>query len=111
MSDIPLEVKAQIQAFEDEEAKKAVERASEGGSRLHKKDLRENAYRRQMTAKDIKDMARPRGITLETGGGRHGCHLIAPDGSFRPLPVHPGNLATGTCCSLVAWIKQFPIKK
>lgn len=64
-----------------------------------------------MTKRDIEGLARKRGIILETGGGRHGCHLIAPDGSFRPLPDHPGNLATGTCCSLINWIKQFDIIK
>lgn len=108
MSEIPPEVKAQMQAFKAAEAQRAGERAS---GRVGKKDLRESAPRRQMNARGIERLARERGITVETGRGRHGCHLIAPDGSFRPLPDHPGNIATGTCCTLVKWIEQFPIKK
>lgn len=111
MSDIPPEIEAQIQAFKAEEAKRADERAPAKAGRLRKKELRESAHRRQMTAGDIERLAKQRDITVETGGGRHGCHLIAPDGSFRPLPKHPGNLATGTCCALMGWIEGFPIKK
>lgn len=109
MSDIPPEVRAQIQTFKNEEAERARERASGEVGRPRKKDLRESAPRRQMNARGIEGLARRRGITVETGGGRHGCHLVAPDGSFRPLPDHPGNLATGTCCALVKWIEGFPL--
>lgn len=110
MSDIPPEIEAQIQAFKAEEAERADKKASDRAGRLRKKDLRESAPRRQMNARKIESLASQRGITVETGGGRHGCHLVAPDGSFRPLPDHPGNLATGTCCSLMKWIEGFPIK-
>lgn len=64
--------------------------------------------RRSMNTREIQKYARKFGLFVETGKGRHGVHLVAPNGLECPLPVHGGGrtLATGTLRGIVAFINE-----
>lgn len=61
-----------------------------------------------MKPKEIQRYARGLGFSIEDGRGRHGLHLVAPNGQECPLPVHGGGrtLANGTQRSIVSFINQ-----
>lgn len=61
-----------------------------------------------MKPKEIQRYARSLGFSIEDGRGRHGVHLVAPNGQECPLPVHGGGrtLANGTQRSIVNFVQQ-----
>lgn len=95
MPEIPPEARALIADFKKSEAERQAGRPSKTPS---KRILnRSKEYRGQMTAGEIISLARQRGFSVTSGNGRHGMHLIAPDGWECSLPVHGGKtLHTGT---------------
>ncbi len=63
--------------------------------------------RRPMKPKEVIRYARDFGFSV-TDGGRHGVHLVAPNGTECPLPAHGGGktLANGTQRSIIGFIQQ-----
>lgn len=63
--------------------------------------------RKPMKPKEVIRYAREFGFSV-ADGGRHGTHLVAPNGSECPLPAHGGGrtLANGTQRSIVNFIQQ-----
>lgn len=61
-----------------------------------------------MKPKEIQRYARGLGFSIEDGRGRHGVHLVAPNGQECPLPVHGGGrtLANGTQRSIINFVQQ-----
>lgn len=68
--------------------------------------------RRIMKPSEIEHLAKQRGITVEGGGGKHGKHLVAPNGRRCSLPDHGAkDLATGTCRVIISFIFQNGISR
>lgn len=100
-----MEAKILIQEFlaeqRKQEAKKALER-----SQLSVTEV-DSMVRKPMKPKEVIRYAREFGFSL-ADGGRHGSHLVAPNGTECPLPVHGGGrtLANGTQRSILNFIQQ-----
>lgn len=100
-----MDAKILIQEFlaeqREQEAKKALQR--------EQSSLNEVGFlaRRPMKPKEVIRYAREFGFAV-ANGGRHGTHLVAPNGAECPLPVHGGGrtLANGTQRSIVDFIQQ-----
>lgn len=105
MSEIPIEVKNLMKEFlasqKEQEAKKALEKQRTSVGEV---DL---LVRKPMKPQEVIRYAREFGFSVDSGG-RHGVHIVAPNGSACPLPVHGGGktLATGTQRSIVSFIQQ-----
>lgn len=104
---IPVEAQELKRQFEEEEARKAAEKAARKSSEGQREI--KVIPRRNLTAREIMDQARNVGCTIETGGGKHGTHIKGPDGREISLPVHGGGvtLATGTARSIDKWLSQY----
>lgn len=95
----PPEVLEMIRQFETGERAKSEQRAARRA--LAGKPVEITIVpKRQMTSKEVERTARESGYRIEGGNGKHGKHIVAPDGTRISLPDHPGNLATGTCLSI-----------
>jgi len=85
----------------EQEAKKAQEKKQTS--------LNEAGFlaRKPLKPKEVIRYAREFGFSVAEGG-RHGTHLIAPNGFECPLPVHGGGktLANGTQRSIINFIQQ-----
>lgn len=112
MSEIPVDVKNLMQEFLAQQQEQEARRAAEKQQRLLERS-QINSPRGQMKAKEIQRYAVSFGLAVESGRGRHGIHLVAPNGSECPLPIHGGGrtLATGTQNSIVAFIQQNRVKR
>ena len=99
----PPEVQEMIRQFEAGEARRADEKAARRV--LSQTPEITGPPRRQMTSREIEKEARGMGYKIEPGNGRHGKHIVAPDGSRISLPDHPGNLATGTCLAVNEFLR------
>lgn len=99
----PPETQEMIRRFEAEEVAK-----HQGNQRRVLSQPREIQIvpRKQMTSREVERDARDKGYRIEGGNGKHGKHIVAPDGSRISLPDHPGNLATGTCLSINRFLEQ-----
>lgn len=91
---IPDDAREMIAQFKQEEARKAAERAAQKGEKARNKDRKQP--KKTMKPADVEAHAMNFGFKVETGGGNHGKHLVAPNGKRVSLPNHPGDLATGT---------------
>lgn len=106
MSEIPIDARILREQFladqREQEARKAMEKGGPRGRNSYE-DIR-----KPMRAKEVQRYARSLGFSIEEGRGRHGVHIVAPNGSECPLPVHGGGktLATGTQRSIVNFIQQ-----
>lgn len=111
MSDaIPLETQELIRQFKEEEAKKAAGRAF-----VKKPPLKRETQQipRQLTAKEAEHLALRFSCHIESGNGRHGKHIVAPDGESVPLPDHGGgkSLSTGVRENIKGFFKVHGIRK
>jgi len=105
MPEIPPEAKALIAEFNEQEARSRAERAPKSPSKRIINRSRE--IRRPMTAGEISSLARSKGCIVEGGNGRHGVHIIAPNGQECALPVHGAKtLHTGTQKSILKFIEE-----
>lgn len=113
MSDIPPEAEALRREFLAQQAKEEAARAARKVGRLTKKARNETSEAfKPMTAGKIVRFARERGIEIQSGGGRHGTYLVAPDGAKCSLPDHGDkDLATGTCAEVWSFIHQHGARK
>lgn len=105
---IPVEAQELIRQFEEEEARKAAERAVRKGQPAPREI--KTAPLRNVTAKEM--MARARNVGCEiVPGGKHGTHIKGPDGREISLPVHGGGqgniLATGTTISIDRFLTTY----
>ena len=104
MIEVPVDSKILINEFLAQQKRDEEKRA------LEKQPKREDGYdlRKPMRAKEVQRYARNFGFSIEDGRGRHGVHLVAPNGKECPLPIHGAGrtLATGTQHSIVAFIQQ-----
>lgn len=101
----PPEAQEMIRQFEEEQRARAEARNARrplAGDPVEIKIV----PRKQMTSREIEAEARQKGYRIEGGNGKHGKHIVAPDGSRISLPDHPGNLATGTCLSINRFLDQ-----
>ncbi len=69
---------------------------------------REIPYNKALKPKEVIKYARTFGLGVEEGRGRHGVHLVAPNGAECPLPVHGRGktLSTGVQHSILSFIQQ-----
>lgn len=105
MSDaIPLEAQELIRQFKKEERLKAEQRAL-----FKKPKIETQKVPHQLTTKDAESMATRFGCRVERGNGRHGKHIIAPNGEHIPLPDHGGgkSLSTGVRKNIVKFFKAY----
>jgi len=105
MSEIPMDVKNLMNEFLAEQKEQEARRSKENEEKLLVRGG-DSLARRPMRAKEVQRYARAFGFSVEDGRGRHGVHLVAPNGSECPLPVHGGGrtLAIGTQHSIVSFI-------
>lgn len=100
-----MEAKNLINEFLVEQRKKEAQKALEN----QQVSVNEAAFlaRKPMKPKEVIRYAREFGFSV-TDGGRHGTHLVAPNGNECPLPNHGGGrtLANGTQRSIVNFIQQ-----
>lgn len=96
-----------IEQFLKEQKEKEARKAQEKQQALERR-VSDSAVRKPMTAKEVQRYASSFGFLVESGKGRHGVHLVSPDGRECPLPVHGGSrtLANGTQKSIVNFINQ-----
>ena len=108
MIEVPLDAKILIEQFKAQEKQEQARRALEKQQKPSGGDFADSDRRKPMRAKEVQRYARRFGFLVEDGNGRHGIHLVAPNGSECPLPVHGGGrtLANGTQRSIVNFINQ-----
>ncbi len=106
MIEIPLDAKILMNEFLAQQ-KRDEERKAEEKQQAVKRET-DKWPNKPMKAKEIQRYARSLGFSIEDGRGRHGVHLVSPDGRECPLPVHGGGrtLANGTQRSIVNFINQ-----
>lgn len=106
MSEIPLDAKILMNEFLAQQKRDEQRRAEEKQEALRRGN--DVAANKPMRAKEIQRYARTLGFSVEDGRGRHGVHLVSPDGRECPLPIHGGGrtLANGTQRSIVSFINQ-----
>lgn len=98
---IPPEAKRAIDEFNAQQA--AERRAREKSP----DDRRREFQIKRITTGEAERLARRYQIMVETGGGRHGKHLVAPDQTRCSLPDHGGGvLATGTARNIIKFIRD-----
>lgn len=102
-----MDVKNLMNVFLAEQQEQEAKRAKKKEEKLLVRG-RDDLVTRPMKAKEVQRYARTFGFSVEDGRGRHGVHLVAPNGSECPLPVHGGGrtLANGTQRSIVSFIHE-----
>ena len=110
MIEVPLDSKILINEFLAQQRAEEEKRAQEKQALKKGVDLVPD---KPMKPKEIQRYARSLGFSIEDGRGRHGVHLVSPDGRECPLPVHGGGrtLANGTQRSIVNFINQNGISR
>jgi hypothetical protein len=65
-----------------------------------------------LSSKEIERFARRTGLVIETGRGKHGKHIVGPDGKRHPLPDHGrGIISVGVRYSLIKFIDEYSSSK
>lgn len=114
MADIPIEAKELASNFLRQQEEAKAQRTAVKAEKNSGKEIRSSQEpSRHMTASEMESYARKFGFVLETGGGRHGKHLIAPDQRAVSLPDHGGGktLAIGTQRAITEFIHQHGVSK
>lgn len=108
MSELPADVKALKAAFLAEQARDEAKRDAARAGTLTKKQRHESRSGGPMTSTEMESYAKRWGFRVETGHGKHGMHLIAPNGKACSLPTHGGgrSLATGTDHTIRSFIHK-----
>lgn len=104
---IPVEAREMIRQFQEDEARKAAEKAAKRISPDSPREIK-IVPMRNITAREMIARARDAGCEI-VSGGKHGTHIKGPDGREISLPVHGGGvtLATGTARSIDGWLSQY----
>lgn len=106
MSEIPTDAKILMNEFLEQQRRQEEARAQEKRNRFSKKDSYD-PFNVSMSSRDVQRYARVNGLDVVTGRGRHGVHIVAPDGREWPVPDHGGrDLKRGTQGSIVSFIQQ-----
>lgn len=106
---IPVEAREMIRQFQEDEARKAAEKAARRISPDSPREIK-IVPMRNITAREMIARARDAGCEI-VSGGKHGTHIKGPDGREVSLPVHGGGhgniLATGTARSIDSFLSQY----
>lgn len=99
---IPEEDQLMIARFLQEQPQKC------STTRITNSCLSGRSGRGRKSTRQIEHYARQNGFLVTGGNGRHGKHLVAPNGLRHPMVDHGGNkgLATGTERDIIKFIKQ-----
>lgn len=103
--DIPPEAKAQIEAFNQEEATKAAARTPKVKDKVRRQEER-LASGAPMNFLQVEQLARERGLTIESGGSH--LHFVGPDGRRCSIPRHGSHdLASGTLRIIMDFLDSY----
>lgn len=103
--DIPPEARAQIEAFNREEATKAAARTPKVKDKVRRQEER-LASGAPMNFLQVEQLARERGLTIESGGNH--LHFVGPDGRRCSIPRHGSHdLASGTLRSIMDFLDSY----